>query len=266
MFAILLSLFVAGTASAQTPGSIKETSRRTVTMPPQKDCKTTETCDLLSAKLVESKIKVLMPNEPAQYVSYMSDIRFVLNFAKPASIENYGIVQFLKGCMFGSTLKPDGSIDYSYTYAHRNFGVFKPIKYKSQVVDSDQADPLVTAFDGYGRFDLYHWNKNRSDLDAEKANWYYDSAPPHGTVFYADLVSTTGLIEGTPEPQARNSSLDFEICIFKIADLPISSDPDGKGIDKGKALWCTTWDHKFVYNFKLGKIVPEKTINPVCDR
>jgi len=265
MIALLLSFAIAGTASAQTPGSIKEVSRRTVTMPKQKNCQATDTCDLKSAKLIDRKIKVLLPDEPAQYANYMSDIRFVLEFSKPSAIERYGLVQYIQGCMFGSTLKSDGNIEYSFTHAHKNFGDYKPIKYKTPIVDSDQADPLLTAFDGYGRFDLYRWNKDSADLDAENATWYFDAPPPHGTVFFADLISNTGLQEGTPAPSARNSSVEFETCLFKISDLPNTSDPQGTGIDKNKAIWCTTWDHKFVYNFKQGKVIQEKAISPICD-
>ena len=54
MIAILLSLVMSGIAFAQTPSSIKEISRRTATMPKQKDCKATDTCDLKSAKLIDT--------------------------------------------------------------------------------------------------------------------------------------------------------------------------------------------------------------------
>lgn len=262
-----ISILLAGvteTAFAQTPASIKELSKRTVTMPAITDCKSKDICDLKSVKVVERKIKVLLADERADFASYMTDFRFVVEVDQPANIPNYGIVQFMKGCMFESELLPDGSIRQDFTYVHKHFGQWSLIHYNDWTIDSSHADPLSTSFENYGRFDLYKWNKDATNLDADDAIWYFDAKPPHGTVFKADLIANTGLMEDTVNPQARNSSLELETCIFKIGDLPATSDEAGTGVDKSKAIWCASWDHKFVYDFAKSKVVAEKTIHPFC--
>jgi hypothetical protein len=259
-----LLVFLPNLAQAQTPASIKELSKRTVTMPAVKDCKTLGICDLKSVTLVERKIKVLLADERADFASYMTDMRFVVEVAKPANIPNYGVVQFMRGCMYESELLPNGTETRDFTYVHKHFGSYKLIKHDDWVIDSSHADPLSSSFENYGRFDLYKWNTNPKNLDADNATWYFDAKPTHGTVFKADLVANTGLIEGAVNPNARNSSLDLETCIFKIADLPLTSDETGAGVDKSKALWCASWDHKFHYDFATSTVIQDKTIDPFC--
>lgn len=251
-------------AKAQTPASIKEMSKRTVSMPAITNCASLGVCDLKSVKLVERKLKILLPNEHSDYATYMTDTRFVVEVAKSSQIPNYGVVQFMKGCMFESELLPDGSIRRDFTYIHKNFGRYKLIKHDDWIIDSSHSDPLASSFENYGRFDLYKWNSNPADLEADNATWYFDAKPPHGTVFKADLIGTTGLIEDAKNPSARNSSLDLETCIFKVGDLPKTTDETGVGVDKSKALWCASWDHKFVYDFATSKVNQEKTIHPFC--
>ncbi len=251
-------------AKAQTPRSIKEISKRTVQMPAITDCRTRGICDLKSVKLVERKIKVLLADERADFATYMTDMKFVVDVKKAANITKFGVVQFLKGCMFESELLQDGTERRDFSYVHKHFGSYKLIKHDDFVIDTSHADPLATSFETYGRFDLYKWNKDPANLDAENATWYFDAKPPHGTVFKADLVGTTGLIEGTQNPNARNSSLELETCIFKISDLPVTTDETSKGVDKSKAVWCAAWDHKFRYDFAKMNVVQDKTIDPFC--
>lgn len=251
-------------AEAQTPASIKELSKRTVAMPAIVDCKARGICDLKGVRMVERKTKVLLADERADYASYMTDMKFIVEVTKPANIPNYGVVQFMKGCMYESELLPDGTVTRDFTYVHKHFGSYKLVKHDNWVIDTAISDPLATSFENYGRFDLYKWNTDPKNLDADYANWYFDAKPPHGTVFKADLVSNTGLIEGSTNPNARNSSLDLETCIFKIGDLPATTDETGVGVDKSKALWCASWDHKFRYDFATSTVIQDKTIDPFC--
>jgi hypothetical protein len=262
--ALLIAVLAAVPGLTQTPASIKELSKRTVAMPAIADCHAREVCDLKSVKLVERKIKVLLADERADFASYMTDFRFVVEVSKPSDIPNYGVIQFMKGCMFESEVLSDGTEAKNFSYVHKHFGEWSLVRYDDWTIDASHADPLATSFEKYGRFDLYKWNTDATNLDADNATWYFDAKPKHATVFKAELIANTGLIEGAATPSARNSSLDLETCIFKISDVPVTSDSTGRGVDKSKAIWCATWDHKFHYDFALGKVVQAKTIHPFC--
>jgi hypothetical protein len=264
-FVFLCSFFgAAGTAHAQSSASIKELSKRTVQMPKITNCKLKDLCDLKNVKIVERKIKVLFPDERPEYAIYMTDFRFVIQLDKADSIPRYGVVQYLKGCMFQSELLPDGTINNRFAYVHKHFGAYQLLRHDNWVVDSSHDDPVASSFENYGRFDLYKWNKDPKNLDADNGTWYFDAKPPHGTVFKSELISNTGLMEAPGNPMARNSSLELETCIFKINDLPLKSDAVGSGIDRSKAIWCGQWDHKFSYDFANGKVVQDQLIHPYC--
>ncbi|MBN8540235.1 MAG: hypothetical protein J0L82_07605 [Deltaproteobacteria bacterium] len=264
MGSVSILLLGSGLAKAQSSASIKEISKRTVQMPRITDCKKQDVCDLKSVKIVERKLKVLLPDERPEFASYMTDFRFVLQLDKPSSIPRYGIVQYMKGCMFQSELLPDGTVSNRFAYVHKHFGAYQLVRHDNWVVDSSHDDPVTSSLENYGRFDLYRWNKDPKSLDADNAAWYFDAQPPHGTVFKSELLLNTGLMEGTGNPMARNSSIELETCIFKIGDLPLKSDAAGTGIDRSKALWCGQWDHKFSYDFANGKVVPDQAIHSYC--
>jgi hypothetical protein len=251
-------------ALAQTPASIKEVAKRIENMPAIADCKALGVCDLKKVTMVERKIKVLLADQRAEFANYMTDFRFVIEVDKAEHISNYGVIQFMRGCMFESNLEPNGTVNRDFTYVHKNFGEYKLVKHADWTIDSSHADPLSTSFENYGRFDLFKWNADPTNLDADNATWYFDAEPPHGTVFKADLIGTTGLIESASIPSARNSSLEFETCIFKIDDVPLASDVSGTGVDRSKAIWCAKWDHKYSYDFTSGKVVADKVIHPFC--
>ncbi|MDX9730458.1 MAG: hypothetical protein RBT63_01690 [Bdellovibrionales bacterium] len=259
-----LLLLQAFSANAQTTGSIKELSKRTRTMPKISDCRKHDLCDLKGARMIERKIKVLLPDEHSDFASYMTSHQLILNFDKASSIPRYGVVQFVKGCMFQSELQADGSVKNRFNYVHKHFGKHVLLRHDDWVVDSSHADPIATSFEGYGRFDLYRWNKNASNYNADNAGWYFFGPPSHGTVFTAELLGNSGLLDGYKNPHAGNSSLDLETCIFKVSDLPTATDSEGSNLDKSKAIWCTTWDHKFHYDFSSGKVVQGKTTHPFC--
>lgn len=261
---LLLVLNFAEHALAQTPASIQELSKREVKMPKITDCELRGICDLKNVTMVERKEKVLLANERAEFANYMTDFRFVVEVDRPSSISNYGIVQFMRGCMFESEQLPDGTITQNFTYVHKHFGHWSMIRYDNWVIDSSHADPVSTSFENYGRFDLYKWNTQPTNLDPDNATWYFNAKPPHGTVFKADLIANAGLIETSTNPNARNASLELETCIFKIGDLPVKSDETGVGVDKSKAIWCATWDHKFSYDFSKATMVQDQQIHAFC--
>ena len=260
-----ITLALVSTFATEGQTAIKEISKRIVDMPQRTpaQCKANGSCALKGAQLVERKIKVLLPDEPPDQVMVMTDMRFILNFDKPKSIEKFAVVQLMNGCMFETEKKPDGSIEYSFSAAHKNFGQYKLLKYTSPVVDAETDDPVKTAYKGHGRFDLYRWSQDPTTTDPDNDEWYFFGKPTHGTVYTSDLVSYTGL-KTDKNPTARNSSLELSTCVFKASDLPKTSDASGTGIDFKKAIWCASWDHKFGYDFNQGEIVAETGLNPNC--
>jgi hypothetical protein len=165
-------------------------------------------------------------------------------------------VQWIRGCVF--TSYPDGR--KYLDIAREHFGRIVPFKHETWQIDSDSTDPIYSSYEGYGRFALLRWNQDPRSTDPETATYYANAKPSHGTTFVTDLPGTAF----ATKTNAQNVSLEFRTCLFKTSDLPAATTPDGTGIDDAKAIWCVSWDHKFVYDFKSQTMTKPSQIDSFC--
>lgn len=241
-------------------------STRAEIRPPDPGCQTRQTCDLQDVRFVEIKKRFSFANEPAKYASYMTDTRFAYTVTDPNQIEKYGVVQFIRGCMFDS-YNIKGKVNKLLTINRTHFGEQKTFQHREWEVDSDSSDPIYTFYEGIGRFALLRWNQDGKSLNPETATWYANARPPHGAVFATDLPGSAALSpDSSPtDSHARNVSLEFKTCLFRLQDLPETTTPVGAGVALNKAVWCVNWNHRFVYDFKAKKMTTPSSIDPVCE-
>lgn len=205
--------------------------------------------------LVEEKKKTTLSGGA---VSYSTDVRFVLKTKTVAEIANFGIVQYIKGCQYNSEY--DGQEVTKYFGISRNyFDEIVTFQHKNWQIDSDSHDPVYTSWMG-NRTALFRWNINQTSYDPETSVYMAQKLPPHPTVFATDLPGSSNVDGQT----AKNSSLEFEVCLFNISDLPARTTPNGLGVDRSKALKCFSWDSKFVYDFSKKKFQMSGPIDPFC--
>lgn len=247
----------------QAPAALKELRRSTQSFNLPADCKAAGTCKLSSANLTEIKTKVLLPGDPPDLVSIDTDVRINLSFKDKTSYKEFGVVQQIKGCLYETKLQSNGKRELLFAAAHKNFGSYRLIKYPAFQIDAEGVDPVKSAFVNHGRFDLYHWTPNGKTQDPDNDPWVFNSAPPGTEIYLADLVGFTGLKELKGD-EARNSAVDFRVCLFHIKDLPKVSDADGLNIDFRKAISCLSWDHHFYYDFKKRAIIDKKETQDIC--
>jgi hypothetical protein len=206
-----------------------------------------------------------LTGNPARFDTWMTDTRFAFTVASPASIESYAIVQWIRGCMFHSSMTPNG-VEKMLTISRRHFGEDKIFVHKDWEIDSDTFDPIYTAHEQYGRHALLRWNRNPESFNPETATWYSTRKPTHGSVFATDLPGPGMLSngDGITSGIAQNATLDFRTCIFETRSLPKSTTPGGQGISMKKALWCVDWSHRFIWDFKKGVMTTASKIDEVC--
>ena len=110
-------------------------------------------------------------------------------------------------------------------------------------------------------------NADQSFTNAETATFYAQAKPPHGSVFSTDLPGSAFLASGSGlhNGAAQNASLEFTTCLFKTADLPAKTTPEGAGVVQSKALWCALWNHRYVWNFETGRMDQPTRIDPICE-
>jgi hypothetical protein len=246
--------------------SIDVISTRDISFKPAADCRADNSCGLKSARFVEYKKRVLLPGDAAKYAFMMTDTRFVIDAEKPENIENFAMVQFIRGCVFEATLTANGRVEKEIAVYRHHFGLLVPFQHKDWVVDIDNQDPLYSSYEESGRWALLRWNKNPADLTPESATYYANAHPRHGTTFLTDLPAPAVLRTDSGDKRAQGVSLEFKSCLFRVEDVPVKlADPRALNIDLTKALWCADWDHKFAWDFKKQKLLATTGIDPVCE-
>ena len=213
-----------------------------------------------NAKFIESKKEVVLPKAKPNDINYLTDTRFIINASAPSLIEDFAVVQWIRGCVFSSNVKGKKFLNVS----REHFGQIIPFKHAGWQIDSDSTDPIYSSYASegveYGRFALLRWNANPKDVNPETATYYAKAKPPHGTTFVTDLPASAFAIA----TDAQNVSLDFRTCVYKTRDLPETTSPDGANIDQTKAIWCVSWDHKYVYDFKTKTMAKPSQIDSFC--
>jgi hypothetical protein len=225
----------------------------------------TESSPSEQARFVEMKKEVVLPRAPKTEISYLTDTRFAYTAPSPALIESLAVVQWIRGCLFESEFK-GGHIEKHLNIVRQHFGKVVVFRHPHWQIDSDSTDPIYSSDLLGGSFALLRWNSDPYSLDPETATLYGQAKPPHGSVFVTELPGSAFLASGSGNKagQAQNTSLEFQTCLFRTVDLPATTTPDGDGVDQSKALWCVSWDHKFVWNFKTAQMDRPPQIDPVC--
>lgn len=216
----------------------------------------------ISMKVIKKRLRLSGTLE--RNASYMTDIRFGLQTYSVGGYGSFGVVQFIRGCKWRSTW--DGKqVVKDASISRHHMGQIITFKHVGFEIDSDSLDPLYHSYLGH-RFALWRWNEKPSNDNPETAYFVYHREPSHGTVFLTDLPGTSffsaELIEG--KQWAQNSSLEFKTCLFRLADLPLQTDPQGSNIDQAKALKCFSWDDKWVYDFQKGLMTSPAEIDSFC--
>jgi hypothetical protein len=228
---------------------------------------------LISYELTEAKEKVMLDNDE-NLADYITSMRVILKTQNTAQIEDYAIVQFIRGCLFESSWNGKAVAKSGGGLVYDLFGKTVPFKLRRWVIDSDNIDPVFSSYAGFGRFALWRWNADPTSYETGTATYYAKRHPPHPVVFGSDFPSPAAVNENIvsapatghlpPVKSATNASFEFNTCLFRSRDVPLQSTPEGAGLRRSAAIHCFAWEHKFVYNYQQNKFVQGGRIDPYC--
>ncbi len=229
----------------------------------QENCESTGSCGLLKYWIDIKKKQVFLPGLAPKYAYHMTDIIAAYETEDIANIEDYAIVQFIKGCQYISSY--DGlTVTDSLSISRHYFGDIVTFIHPTWMIDSDSSDPIYSSYLDVGRFALLKWNKDPNSTNPNTAQYYFRELPPHPIVFISDLPGGANL--KTPiggKQEAHNIWLEFKTCIYKYRDLPKQVDQVGSNITTSP-LHCFHWDHKFVYDFNLKEFTEPAKMPDIC--
>ncbi len=207
------------------------------------NCEATDSCDLKEFKIGINEYQVRFKVG----TSYGTDAKVSYRTDKVETLEKYAIVQYIRGCKFHTMKMPDQSIAI-FGMVREAFGGKIPFYHKEWDVDTIDEDPIYNSGPVDKRHGYYRWDK-----DGEK-EYYITEKPKEPSLYVTDLPGTASM--ANPDDISSNISLEFQTCIYKTADLPLSVKENG-GVLPG-ALKCFEWNSSYIYDHETAKFSSPK--------
>lgn len=218
------------------------------------ECQTAN-CDLQEFKLHTYNYKVTFADGTSfgtgAYMSYKTN--------DVSTLEDYAVVQFIKGCVFDSRVLPSGEIQKELAVSREFFGKVVRFKHPEWVIDSLDVDPMYNNGPAGHRHGTYRWNIVANSYDKKTEIKYYNQRPTDPSLYVSDFPSTAFSFDGG----ARNVSLKFKTCIYPTSDLPLVSGPND--LNPESAVHCFEWKSSNIYNHSKNKYESNEEIDSFCN-
>ncbi len=185
-----------------------------------------------------------------------------IEFSDPKFNTQYGIVQWIKGCVYQSQKQKDGSIQISYNIGRQFFGKSVHFNHPEWVIDSVDQDPLYWSDPSLPIERNGAYLALRPELDVVDPLWIYLTDAPDSLEIWSYDMPTGG--GQRSYGRYINANMFFKTCLYKIDEVPILSTPQGTNI--GKAIHCFKWKNSWVYNFETEAYQSPDTLVKFCQR
>ena len=220
-------------------------------------CQETMSCDLKNFRLWVRDMKIVggfgTNYSTKAYFSYTTDLI--------ENLQNYGVVQFIRGCMWSSKKNNER---YEWGRARSFFGKFVTFRHPKFVIDSVDTDPMYSSKTVtkpfQTRHDIWRWNKIKNSFNGKTEFRFYKKVPTHPTLYARDSLGTA--FYSKDSKIAINVSLEFKTCIYKIDDIPVFASPDQ--MNPNDAIKCLKWNSSNIYDHRKGKFLKRDSISPIC--
>lgn len=256
-----------------------------------KNCQANQTCDL---KTVRMSVQGWRADFSSRYgegaYNYGDTMTFSYETTNTAGLEKYAMVQYVKGCVYGSFVR-EGQVRYYFPYARfsHNATLREHTSVwiqKDWVIDSDDKDPMYNSpfpedyqtMKRPSRHGLYRWNsiknfdtnKVPTSQEAETEHYYGQLAPKYNKLYMTDRPGTaftdSQLVDNQMVPGAKNISLDFKACLYRIEDIPKSVDDMGDKVFIENPVHCFDWKSRYVYNWDTKKYESPQAMAEACTK
>lgn len=186
----------------------------------------------------------------------------------PEQLQDYVVVNFIRGCMFRSEEMPDGTIDYSHIFARDLLGRLAVFQHPEWHVDSIDTDPMyknevaeTLAQDPQTtRHDRWEWTQDAASFDQDQATPYGMKKPLMGRLFASDRPGTAFRMSSA---ESKNVSLQFKACIYSAKQVP-SAIAEANRTDFGPPIACHEWSHNKIFDHQKKVFESPSEISPIC--
>jgi hypothetical protein len=230
-------------------------------------------------------------SRPGQFSSFLNTtMAAVWETNKPECVKDFGVVQYIKGCVYSIEYDPQTKTENKY------FGIVRDLKDKSGVrfqhkdweVDTIDLDPL---YNSYAKEDANLDNRLQYQKAAMKPlvlknydsslgqdekiyfnsknyNWLMNIDSPLSQLFTTDLPngSDYGINMAMGKDWASISSLEFKTCLYKLSDIPLTGEPESFDVshENGGPIECFDWSDKATTDYESKTIKRTDKLDPFC--
>lgn len=220
------------------------------------DCKKNDSCTLKEFTLQITDYIVTSQSQK----SYGTKAIFAYETKDIKDIEDYAVVQFIRGCVYNEDMDENGKLHKRKGITRKFFGSYHKFIHPEWVIDSIDKDPIYNSSDvTSSRHDYYRWNENPDSYSDVGEEYLLREQPSYPKVYVSDLPSTSFYSHSS----AKNTNLEFKVCIYKTKDIPLELGP--KDINFAEPIQCMNWKTSNVYNFKKGIFETDVSISKSCD-
>ncbi len=251
-------------------GSVVFSPKKTTTFH-NLECEKTNSCDLESLTIETKEFRAILPNDStSKNNSFGTSATFQMKTKNPDDLKKYVFVQFIRGCYFQSSLVPTQKLSSSFlqkkvSFLREYFDQNVLMKHPTWMIDSVDSDPVYnnpadpTSTSKIARNGLYRFIPASAPSLLEKyEKFFYQQMPDRPILYVTDIPGTAWFNHG----EAKNISFQFQMCIFRESDVPVSTSPDG--LKPENALLCGNWASSYIFDFKKEKFQSLNEIDPIC--
>ncbi len=241
-------------------------------------------CGLKAFSVLDYEIRDSVKNGEA---TRMTEMGAVLETTAPDCLREYGIVQFIRGCVYHEryTQATGALIERVFDVVRHLRGPRVVFNHPGYEVDQTELDPLYVSYpEEAGRQDLMYVPKGRLRLRSDAASLeadrkYFDRSDSRE--FLKDVSSATlAYVADLPDNgqsildetgtvlSVLNASLDFRTCVYRLKDVPTTGDPAGEGVapENGGPIHCFGWMSRYNFDPATKDFVTDKfkDVDPFC--
>lgn len=217
-----------------------------------------------------------------------STVAAVTETTDPSCLRNYGVVQYIRGCIYTTRTNNITGASEKYFLTRDSRGETVDFHHPVWEVDTSDLDPLYNSYNGddeteakrldwqqYAKvpllqkpdqasltkdYDIYFIQKNFS--------FAFKSPTPLKQTYMSDTPSGSAFIPdaGMDSSEVETSSLEFMTCLYNIKDIPMRGSPAGFDVAEanGGPIKCFAWSDKSKFNKKLVKFERTEEMDPFC--
>jgi hypothetical protein len=212
----------------------------------------------------------------------------IIETTSPECIRNYGIVQYIRGCVYHSrhSVVTGDLIDRIHDVTRGFHGKTITFNHPSFEIDQDGLDPLYFAIPDVADRFAYAYVPNKplklspdknsmlSDLkaldDYRQLTVLKNYTLPTSVILAIDIPNggVASFDSKRQQVSASNSYLDFVTCVYQTKDIPITGSPAGfdEKPENGGPLKCFTWSSHYTYDGETRNYITDKFkgMDPFC--